>query len=319
MEFPRAHQAAYLWSRLRGWCAGLLLGLAVDDPRAAAVEHLFDLPGNFHSPSDVALSPQGTAHVVDGLNHCVKSFDARGRLLATVGRKGSGPAQFDSPLGVAVGASGKIYVADTGNHRIQIFDPSGQFIHKIDLPDRQGRPADPTDLAVDEANNAVFVVDNDNHRLLQLDLATMKLKQIHGAPGSRKREFHYPFTIARTSLGDLCVVEVLNTRVQVLNAEGLFVAFIGDWGVDKGQFYRPKGIAIDGQDRLFVSDSYLGVVQIFDQTGRFLEVVNDPATGKVKKFETPMGLAIDAQQRLYVVEMSLNRVGVFRLLKTPPP
>lgn len=297
-----------------------LLLLCVWAPgQAAPVEHLFDLPGNFNNPSDVALSAKDVVYVVDGLNHCVKSFDSHGRFLATLGQKGSANAQFDSPLGLDVGGSGRIYVADSGNHRIQIFDPSGRFLAKIDLPPRNGRAADPTDLVVDESAHAGFVVDNDNHRLLHYDLNTLKLKRIHGTPGTKKREFHYPFSIARSRLGDLCVVEVLNTRVQVLNPEGLFVAFIGDWGVDKGQFYRPKGIVIDDQDLLYVSDGYLGVVQIFDASGRFQDIITNPGDGKVKKFTTPMGLGIDSQRRLYVVETARNRVGVFRFLKAPSP
>jgi len=297
----------------------LLLLAALAAPQAANVEHLFDLPGNFNSPSDVAISAKGAIYVVDGLNHCLKSFDPNGKLLATFGQKGSANAQFNYPLGLTVGASGKVYVADSGNHRIQIFDPTGQFLAKIDLPSRNGKQADPTDLVANESTHACFIVDNDNHRILHYDLETLKLKQIHGTPGTKRREFHYPFSIAQTREGDLCVVEVLNTRVQVLNPEGLFVTFIGDWGVDKGQFYRPKGIAIDDQDLVYVSDGYLGVVQIFDSTGQFLDIVTDPNTGKVKKFVTPMGLSIDSQQRLYVVEMTLNRVGVYRFLKATTP
>lgn len=297
----------------------LLLLSARVASQAAPVEHLYDLPGNFRSPSDIALSPTGAVYVVDGLNHCIKSFDSNGKFLAAFGQKGSADGQFNYPLGLTVGASGKVYVADSGNHRIQIFDPAGQFLAKIDLPSRNGKLADPTDLVADEPAHACFIVDNDNHRILHYDLPTLKLKQILGTPGTKRREFHYPFAIAQTRERDLCVVDVLNTRVQVLNPEGLFVTFIGDWGVDKGQFYRPKGIAIDDQDHVYVSDSYLGVVQIFDTTGRFLELVTDPDTGKVKKFTTPMGLGVDSQRRLYVVEMTLNRVGVFRLLKETNP
>jgi DNA-binding beta-propeller fold protein YncE len=303
--------------RVLSFC--LLLSLVPVHPQAASVEHLFDLAGNFHSPSDVAVSAQGVAYVVDGLNHCVKSFDANGKFLSAIGKKGDVEGEFKSPLGLAVGASGRVYVADSGNHRVQIFDPSGQFIAKIDLPALNGKPADPTDLVANESVNVCFIVDNDNHRVLRYDLETLELKQSYGTPGTKRREFHYPFMIAQTRDGDLGIVDVLNTRVQVLNPDGLFVTFIGDWGVDKGQFYRPKGIAIDAQDVVYVSDSYLGVVQLFDTTGRFLELVTDPETKKAKRFTTPMGLAIDGQHRLYVVEMTLNRVGVYRLLKETPP
>ena len=111
----------------------------------------------------------------------------------------------------------------------------------------------------------------------------------------------------------LYVVEVINTRVQVLNPEGLFVNFIGAWGVEQGEFYRPKGVALDTHNRVYVSDSYLGVIQVFDANGNFYAALGDPRTKKVKKFKTPVGLFIDHLNRLYVVEMRANKVSVFRL------
>ncbi len=291
----------------------LVLAFSLVVSRSATVEHLFDLTGDFRSPSDVAVSSSGTVYVVDGLNNCVKSFDADGKAIGKFGVKGNGDGQFNRPLGITVGASGRVYVADSGNHRIQIFGSNAAFIAKLDLPPRNNKPADPTDLAVDEAGDACHIVDNDNHRILHYELASRKLRQIIGTPGTKKREFHFPFSIAQTRSHDLCVVDVLNTRVQVLNPEGLFVNFIGDWGVDKGEFYRPKGIAVDAQDRVYVSDSYLGVIQVFKAGGSYLDVLTDARTNEVKKFVTPVGLWIDVQGRLYVVEMTQNRVGVFRL------
>ena len=100
---------------------------------------------------------------------------------------------------------------------------------------------------------------------------------------------------------------------QVLNPEGLFVNFIGAWGVEEGEFFRPKGVALDRHNRVYVSDSYLGVIQVFDANGNFYAALGDPRTKKVKKFKTPVGLFIDHLNRLYVVEMRANKVSVFRL------
>ena len=93
---------AFRWRQLWGVCLLLLCGPAL--LRAAPVEHLFDLPGNFKSPSDVAVSATGRIYVVDGLNHCVKSFDPAGNYIAALGGKGSANAQFSNPLGLAIGA-----------------------------------------------------------------------------------------------------------------------------------------------------------------------------------------------------------------------
>jgi DNA-binding beta-propeller fold protein YncE len=111
----------------------------------------------------------------------------------------------------------------------------------------------------------------------------------------------------------LYVVDVINTRVQVLNPEGLFVTSIGGWGVERGEFFRPKGVAIDKKSRVYVSDSYMGVIQVFKPGGEFHAVLGDPSKGGVKRFKTPTGIFIDRHNRLYVVEMFANRVSVYSI------
>ncbi len=279
------------------------------------IKHLFDITSGFNAPSDVAVSKDGRIYVVDGVNNAVKVFDYNGGLHSTFGEEGSDKAKFRYPLGIDIAPSGKAYIADSGNHRVQIFNPAGQFEAEIKLPDNKGRPADPTDVAVDESAKRCYVVDNDNHRILVYDLITFKLIEIFGQPGTGNREFRYPFLIAQDKEKDLYIVDVINTRVQVLNRNGLFVANIGDWGVEKGHFFRPKGVALDRTGRVFVSDSYIGVIQVFEPSGAFLTVVGDPGAKGVKKFKTPVGIFVDHNNRLYVVEMYANRVGVYRIIR----
>jgi DNA-binding beta-propeller fold protein YncE len=92
------------------------------------------------------------------------------------------------------------------------------------------------------------------------------------------------------------------------------MAYIGKWGVDRGQFYRPKGVALDKKERIYVSDSYLGVVQVFKRYRKFLGVLGN-GDGEVVRFKTPTGLYVDDNMRLYVVEMLLNRVSVYQILE----
>ena len=75
----------------------------------------------------------------------------------------------------------------------------------------------------------------------------------------RKTEFRFPFLLDMDQEGNIYVVEAINTRLQVLNTEGKYITTIGGWGVEMGEFYRPKGVAVDTKNRVFVSDSYLGV------------------------------------------------------------
>ncbi len=283
--------------------------------RLVTVRHLFDLTAQLRQPSDVAVSAEGRIYVVDGVNNRVCMFDPQGRPAGSFGKAGSGRGAFASPLGIALDGAGRVYVADSGNHRIQIFSSRGRFLAAMDAPpSEKGKPADPTDVAVDDHRRRCYVVDNDNHRILVYDLATRRLKTTYGTPGTGKRNFRYPFLMALDREQYLYIVDVINTRVQVLNPEGLFVSFIGGWGVEKGEFFRPKGVAVDRDGRVFVSDSYMGVIQVFDSaTSEFTAAVGDMGKGTVKKFRTPVGLFIDHRNRLYVVEMFADRVGVYQI------
>jgi hypothetical protein len=61
---------------------------------------------------------------------------------------------------------------------------------------------------------------------------------------------------------------------------------------------------------VYVSDSYLGVIQVFNRYGHFKSVLGIEE-GDVMKWKTPVGITIDDRQRLYVVEMLSNRVRVY--------
>lgn len=281
--------------------------------RQTNVRHLFDMTANLSAASDVCVSKDGRIYVVDGLNHKIRVFNHQGSSISFFGTKGSGNGEFRFPLGIDVDGSGKVYIADSGNHRVQIFKPDGSYIAEIKTPSKDGNPADPTDVVVDDSRNRCYIVDNDNHRILVYDLATLTLIDTYGSPGTDKRAFRYPFLITLNKQKYLYIVDVINTRVQVLNPDGLFVAFIGGWGVEKGEFFRPKGVAIDKEGRVFVSDSYMGIIQIFDSNGEFHAVVGDPEQGAAKKFKTPTGLFIDNHNRLYVVEMLANKVSVYHI------
>ena len=292
----------------------LLLSVCAGPAQAYTVlpaVHSHDLEHNLLQPTDVAVGANGRVYVVDGVNGCIKVFDADGAFQQQFGEPGSRPGQLESPTGIAIGDDGSIFVADTGNARVQLFAASGKFLRLIDLPAGEGgRKADPTDVVFDRRNNYLVVVDNDNHRLLRYRLPDWELDAVLGTEGAGDGQFNYPFLAAANRHGDVFVVDVLNARIQVWGAAG-HIRDIAAWGVDPGQLYRPKGVCVDGDGRLFVSDSVMGVVQVFGASGDLVGVLGTPG-GDIIKWKTPMGLAVDGR-RLYVVEMLYNRVRAYNL------
>lgn len=264
-----------------------------------------DMP--FKMPTDCAVGPQGQLYVLDGVHHRIVVFDANGTYLSQFGENGKGPGQLHYPLGITTSPDGTIYVADSGNHRVQSFTAQGTPVATLDLPKGHESRADPTDVTVDPLRRRLYIADNENHRILPYDLDGQTLLPAWGSPGQGRRQFRYPFLLDITTDGYLLIVEPINTRVQVLNAQGKFVNFVGAWGTKEGQLFRPKGVAVTDRT-VFVTDSYLGRIQVFHLHGDFLGVLTDSAGAPIV-LTTPMGLAFDTKRHhLYVVELKANRV-----------
>jgi DNA-binding beta-propeller fold protein YncE len=262
----------------------------------------------FNMPTDVAVGPEGITYVLDGVNNRIVVYDVNGKFSFKFGSSGSKLGRFSFPLGIATDLDGKVYVADSGNHRFQVFEPNGIPLEAIALPAKQSNiPPDPTDVVIDSNRHRLYIADNDNHHILVYNLVSHSFDSIWGSPGQGELQFRYPFLMDISDQGYLFIVEPINTRVQVLNPNGKFVNFIGAWGVDAGQLFRPKGVTIYN-DKLFVSDSYLGRIEVFDIRGNFISFLFD-TEGAPIKFITPTGIAIDSKhKRLYVVELKANRV-----------
>jgi DNA-binding beta-propeller fold protein YncE len=262
----------------------------------------------FSMPTDCAVAQDGSLYVLDGVNHRVVVYDSEGLFQREFGSQGSGAGQLQFPLGITVSRDGHVYVADSGNGRFQVFSSAGQSIEAVPIPQVvSNSPSDPTDVIVDHALNRLYVVDNDNHRLHVYNLATRVFEDVWGGPGQGRRQFRYPFLIDISDQGYLFIVEPINTRVQVLNPRGKFVNFVGHWGVKSGQLFRPKGVAVVGR-RVYVTDSYLGRIQVFDMRGEFLGMLSD-AAGSPITLTTPTGIAADIpNKRLYVVELKANQI-----------
>jgi sugar lactone lactonase YvrE len=110
---------------------------------------------------------------------------------------------------------------------------------------------------------------------------------------------------------EIYVVDVLNTRAQVFDRNGQFLVTVGSWGVTQGQLFRPKGVALTKNRRILVSDSYLGVVQLYSSDTRFQGVL--AMQGDIARFTTPVGMAVDSRNRIYIAEAMANRVSICQL------
>lgn len=263
---------------------------------------LGDISDGLEMPSDVAVGDDGTIYVLDGTNNIVRVYDRDRKKIKILG----GDGVLSQPVGIDATSRGEVLVADSLNARIAIFSSDSPTPAYMALPaTSDGFRSNPTDVATDPSEEIFYVVDNDNHRVLAIDRAG-QLLWTTGKMGRLEGQFRFPFFIAVAKDGDLHILEVVNTRVQVLNPKGEHDLYLGGWGILPGEFFRPKGIAIDEEGKVFVSDSYVGVIQALDQEGNFMGAVGDE-NGELRRFNNPVGITT-WKNYLYVVEMIGNRV-----------
>lgn len=294
-----------------GWM--LVIPQTVADPIAThdikfIQEFIGGAAGPFSLPSDVAVDKQ-QVYIVDGGNHRIVVFDHRGEYRYAVGGEGNGPGQFNGPVGIDAGMDGRIYVADKGNQRIQIFSTEGNYLTSFQVKSG-GKPVNPVDVALGPEGKEIYVTGNNNHKVMVFS-PDGQLQREWGGSGQDLGNFRYPGTIGFLQDTRLAVVDILNTRVQIFERSGNFSIEIGAWGVLPGQLFRPKGVAVDGKDRLYISDSYMNLIQVYSDTGIFMHLLK--ISGASRQLESPAGIAISSDQRLYVAEMLENRVSVFEL------
>lgn len=92
-------------------------------------------PGQFRSPNDVAVAPNGDVYVADNdeSQPRVQRFTAAGAYLGQVGAKGIGPGKYERPWKVAVAPDSSVFVLDypfSGPaFPIEHFSSSGAFLN----------------------------------------------------------------------------------------------------------------------------------------------------------------------------------------------
>lgn len=118
-------------------------GSAVDRPLAWRFEKRWAIGGagdealilSHLFPNDIVADPQGHLWIVDARGYRVVEYDAAGRQLRALGRKGQGPGEFEYPAGLDVVADGSIRVRDLQRPTIVRFSKRGD-----PLPDEPESP-----------------------------------------------------------------------------------------------------------------------------------------------------------------------------------
>lgn len=303
--------------------------------------------GQFTHPVSIAVGQSNVVYVADQENHRIQKFNGQGEFMATWGKRaigrsvgyggtGNSEGQFRVPTGVACDDAEKIYVSEWGKSRVQVFGPDGGFLYTWGGQGKdEGLFAFPTGIAAGRGR-FVYVADHDNGRVQKFSEEGAFVAQFRQT-GCR------PYGVAIAPDGHVFVIDTRG-RYWVFTAEGELVGWRGrgtrveDSAVRRtgwfgpeetfsyqkqvgfwvetgafdgdGEFYEPRGIAVDLQGNVFVADTRNHRIQKFAPNGTFL--CKWGARGKKPgQFDFPYGVAVDGDDNVYVADKYNNRIQKF--------
>ncbi|HEX8681715.1 MAG TPA: hypothetical protein VF707_05330, partial [Ardenticatenaceae bacterium] len=268
--------------------------------------------GEFLSPKNVTVLPDGNLAVADTGNHRIRVMQPDGSLVSEFGSFGTGEGQFNEPWGVAAAPDGTLYVADTWNHRIQHLTAEGEVLHVWGtFAETGGVLGDggtfwgPRDVAVDSEGN-VYVTDTGNKRVQKFDAEGNFLDQFGGS-GAEAGQFAEPVGVAVSPDGTIWVADTWNRRVQSFSPDFTpLVQFpVRAWS---GQSITNKPYIAASDERVWITDPEGYRVVEFDTSGEVQRVwgqFGSDANG----LNLPLGLTWDEESdSLWVADSENHRV-----------
>ncbi len=275
-----------------------------EEPPAIAEKGTPDGPpfGGMKEPRAAAVDAKGRIWVTDFGNSRVKVFDRTGTYLGGWGGRGNGPNGLKEPCGISI-RGGRVVIADTWNGRVAEFDITGAW--KGSATGLYG----PRGVAVG-LHGEIWVSDTGNHRVLRFE-GLEKPPLIVGKRGDGPDAFSSPVGIAVAPSGAVYVADTGNSRIQVLDAEGRFVA---RWASPAWQGAIEPQLAAGADGTVYATDPAHGEVFALDRTGKPLWTRS--RDDEERPFSRPMGLALDeAAGRLWVVNSGSAGVVSLKLAR----
>jgi sugar lactone lactonase YvrE len=303
-----------------------------------------DAPNPYHLVNDWAHMPRAWAPtnnvyvdakddvwVMDRCDDkgCLTSSNSPIWELSSGGKvmKNFGAGLFAFPHTVKPDAQGNIWAIDgdaRGGKGDQVFkfSPDGKLLLTLGKAGQAGTGTDvfdrPTGIAF-APNGDIFISEGHapgfgNSRIMQFD-SNGKFIKSFGHLGSGDGELKGPHVLAFDSQGRLFVADRSNSRVDIFNQDGKFLAA---WK----QFGRPSGIFIDHNDMLYVSDSESENAPGKDTNNPGCKRgirVGSAKTGKVDyyvppppvsdpKYPPPEGVAADSHGNIYAAAVPAKSV-----------
>ena len=181
------------------------------------------------------------------------------------------------------------------------------------MPRRAGQTftdlSSPAGLTITREGHLI-VTELSKHCITIIDPTNGRKIRSFGQRGSGQVQFNNPVGVAVTQDGRIVVAENGNHRLQVLTAEGAFIATVGSQGSQPLQFKKPWYVAVDHNGKVFVADTANNRVQVLNADLTYSHCFGSKGA-QPGEFNFPCGITIDADGMVYVADSGNNRVQKF--------
>jgi DNA-binding beta-propeller fold protein YncE len=261
-------------------------------------------------PHGVAVDSKGKLYVADGKVGVIFIIDPETKDTQMI--KNGKDASFALMVGLAIDDNDRLFVSDATMHRILVFGAN----RKVEAAIREGLVT-PAGMAIDAENRLLYVADIALDQVLVYDADTFQLRRKIGTTGKNHElttpgDFAKPIGVAVDRDGNLYVADMLNSRIEVFDADGGFIRAFGKRGDGPGYFAMPKGIAIDCDGHIWVTDAIQNRVQVYSQQGELLIWMGYAQGAAPGMFSGLQYITIDKTNRVFTSEVYPGRVQMFR-------
>jgi streptogramin lyase len=305
-------------------------------------------------PFGVAVDDSYNYYIADKANRRVRRVDAETGIITTVagdgtdGYSGDGgqgtDAQLGEPWDVAVDSNGDLYIADRKQHVVRKVTVATGIIttyagNGSSGWDGDGGPAtlakmvEPSGLAFDASDN-LYIADKNKHVVRKVDAATGIITTHAGNGGdgydgdgglATAAKLGQPHGLAVDGSGNLYIADFSRDAVRKVDAATGIIStyagtgsagYTGDGGLATlAKIEEPYGLAIDGNDNLYVAVKRNDVVRKVDAATGFITTVvgtgseghtGDGGLASLATLAEPFGLAIDREGDLYIADKKNN-------------
>ena len=274
----------------------------------------------------------------------IRKVDTNGIITTFMGGPGGyagdgGPATnalLQKPCGMALDRSGNLYIADSDNCRIRKVDTNG-IITTVAGNDGAGFSGDggsatnarlnfPQDVAVDSLGN-FYIADLFNQRIRKVDtqgfIRTVAGSGTAGYSGdggqATNANIHWPYGIAISAAGNLYIGDQGNSRVRMVDTNGIITTAAGGGGGGDGgaatnaSLSSPRGVTMDALGSLYIADSSANRIRKVAGDGTITTVAGNGALGNSgnggpatnASLVGPWYVAFDASENLYISQAAL--------------